>query len=167
MKPGELIRLKERLRPEADRLQLRGTDLESFRAVLEKFRERPVYVIPFTLGAGFVGLWLDTDTADYIFYELNTTPFHQRHIVLHEGSHILRGHGGVDIPELVSSLPLRLDPTMIRSLLGRSAYTEQEEAEAEVLATLIEEDMELSAPPRIKTGEQTAHRIARFIRETR
>lgn len=167
MKSAELARLKGRLRPEADRLQLRGTDIESFRAVLERIRERPVYLVPFTLGAGLLGLWIDTDTADYIFYEQNTTPYHQRHIVLHEGSHILRGHTGIAIPELVSSLPLRLDPKLIRSLLGRSVYSEHEEAEAEVLATLIEEDMELSAPPRIRTGERTADRIARFIRETR
>jgi hypothetical protein len=164
----QLTRLKERLKPVAERLQVRGTDLASFRERLECFRQRPVYFVPFSLGPEVIGLWVATDTADYVFYEQDTTPYHQRHIILHEGSHMLQGHHGPALPDLVSALTLHLDPKLVRSLLCRSVFDEQQEAEAEVLATLIEEHMDEYAPPRFRSaGDQTVKHLAKFLRETR
>jgi hypothetical protein len=142
--------------------------MESFRRLLEELRHRPVYLLPFPLGPEVLGIWIATDTADYIFYEHDTSPYHQRHIVLHEGSHMLRGHQGPALPDLVSSLTPHLDPKLVRSFLCHSVFNEDEEAEAEVLATLIEEQMERSSPPRVRRASDRAiENIARFLRETR
>jgi hypothetical protein len=172
MNPTELARLKEQLRPVAERLRLQGMDIPSFRKLLEDFRQRPVCIFPFPLRSALrsevLGLWWDTDTVDYIYYEQDTTPHHQRHIVLHEGSHILRGHQGPTLPELLSRVAPHLDPKLIRSLLCRSVFDETQEAEAEVLATLIEESMDEYGPLRLRQmGDETVERIARFARETR
>ena len=168
MKPKDLARLRETLRPLAEGLALRGADTDSFRGVLEDVRQRPVYLLPFDLGPEVLGVWMETDTADYIFFEQNTTPYHQRHIVLHEASHMLRGHEGPALPDLVSSLTPHLDPRLVRSLLCHTLFNQDDEAEAEVLATLIEERMDQSSPPRIRrAGDSTVESIARFLRETR
>ena len=142
MNRNQLARLREELRPTAETLPHRGADIESFRQVLEEIRQRPVQLIPRALGPEILGLWLATDTADYIVYELNTSAYHQRHIVYHEGAHMLRGHEGPAIPDLFSTLAPHLDPKLVRSLLCHSVFNESEEAEAEVLATLIEEHFE-------------------------
>ncbi len=167
MKPAQLAQLKEKLRPIAHGLPLEGADVESFRRLLEKVRQRPVYLLPFALGPEVLGLWIATDTADYIFYEHSTSPYHQRHIVLHEGSHILRGHRGRSLPDLVSSLTRYLDRRLVRSLLCcHSVFDDLQEAEAEVLATLIEERLERLALPRLRRGsERSAEGIARLLRE--
>lgn len=170
MNPTHLARLKEQLRPIAEGLQLQGVDIPSFRERLEDFRQRPVYLFPFPLRSALrsevLGLWWDTDTADYIYYEQDTTPHHQRHIVLHEAAHMLRGHQGPTLPELLSRVAPHLDPKLIRSLLCRSVFNEWQEVEAEVLATLIEERIERSAPPRLpETSKQIAEGITRFYLE--
>lgn len=168
MDTRHLASLKEQLRPLVDRLDLTGTDIESFRQYLEVFRQRPVYLLPCPLGHEVFGLWAETDTADVIFYEIATTPYHQRHIVLHEGSHILQGHVGPALHDVAGRVAIHLDPRLIQSLLCRSAFSTQEEAEAEVLATLIEERMDGSTPPRLAKGsERSAEGIARFYREVR
>lgn len=166
MRPAQLAQLKEKLRPIAHGLPLEGADVESFRRLLEKIRQRPVYLLPFALGPEVLGLWIATDTADYIFYEHSASPYHQRHIVLHEGSHILRGHRGRSLPDLVFSLTRHLDRKLVRALLCHSAFDDSQEAEAEVLATLIEERLERLALPRLRRGsERSAQGIARFLRE--
>ena len=168
MKQRQLAQLRKRLRSIAEKLPLRGADLESFRRLLEDLRQRPVYLFPFNLGPDLLGAWIATDTADYICYEHDTTPYHQRHIVLHEGSHILMGHHGPPLTDLVYSLTPHLDPKLVRSLLCHSVFDEQEEAEAEVLSTLIEERLDQASPPRIRNaGGTTVERVARFLRETR
>ena len=168
MKQRQLAQLRKRLRSIAENLPLSGADLESFKRLLEGLRQRPVYLLPFNLGPELLGVWIATDTADYIYYEHDTTPYHQRHIVLHEGSHILMGHHGPALTDLISSLTPHLDPKLVRSFLCHSAFDEQEEAEAEVLSTLIEERLDQASPPRIRNaGGTTVERVARFLRETR
>jgi hypothetical protein len=142
--------------------------MNSIRELLEKLQHRPVYLIPFRLGPDVLGVWLATDTADYVYYEHNTTPYHQRHIVLHEGSHMIRGHQAPALQAQLARLTPHLDPKLVRSLLCHSVYNEREEAEAEVLATLIEEQIEQSDPPLIRrTDEKSIQSIGRFLREAR
>ncbi|MFE2720785.1 hypothetical protein [Kitasatospora sp. NPDC059327] len=90
---------------------------------------------------------ISTDRADYIGYAVDTTALHQQHIVLHEIGHLLCGHtgssgstGGPDGPGLsvtVSrALAPRLPEELVRRVLGRSVYTERQEQEAELFASL-------------------------------
>lgn len=168
MNPKDLAHLKDQLRPVADQFELHGADVESFRRYLEEFRQRPVYLVPQSLGPEIHGLWAATDTADYILFEEATTPYHQRHIVLHEGSHMLQGHVGPSLPELAARLVAHLEPKLVRSLLCRTVFSTQEEAEAEVLATLIEERMDQASATSVSsTSPKTTRDITQFFLRNR
>lgn len=102
-------------------------------------RGRPILVAPLTLtGAAPCGLWLDVDGTDYIFFEADTSPMHQDHIILHELGHVLchRHGGGLDDETLRTLFPA-LDPALVRGALGRTRYSAVEEREAEIFAHLV------------------------------
>ena len=81
---------------------------------------------------------------------------------------MIRGHQAPALPAQLARLTPHLDPKLVRSLLCHSVYNEKEEAEAEVLATLIEEQIEQSGPPLIRrTHERSLQSIGRFLREAR
>ncbi|MGW8763458.1 hypothetical protein ACWGN5_13255 [Streptomyces sp. NPDC055815] len=88
------------------------------------------------------GLLVSLGDADHIFYESSTNALHQKHIILHELAHLLLGHGSTadDTASLgVERLFPGLDPAMVRRLLarGRTDYSQVQEREAELLATMI------------------------------
>ncbi|HTR90381.1 MAG TPA: hypothetical protein VMI73_01425 [Trebonia sp.] len=104
-------------------------DLVEFTARLERRRSRPILLRPFTAAAGMPsGLWIGTDTADYIYYEQGTTPFHRALIVLHEMAHMLLNHRGMGGWEgFASQLAPDVHPSLVRLILGRFGYAEPEE----------------------------------------
>ncbi len=106
-------------------------DLDTFIAEIAARRSRPIARYALPLMGGLPGLWLETDTADLVYYEERTSPLHQQHIVLHELGHILWGHRGVRPAEIG-------DLTLAEwRELRQEHYTRVEEHEAETLATLI------------------------------
>ncbi|MDQ2875310.1 MAG: hypothetical protein M3Y33_11160 [Actinomycetota bacterium] len=115
-------------------------DLGQFIATLVLRRQRLIFLQPFTSGRGDpCGLWIGTDEADYIFCEQGTTPWHKTHIVTHEIAHMLLDHSGGTAAwqNLARLLAPDVDPALARLILGRTAYSTQEEREAETLASLI------------------------------
>jgi hypothetical protein len=96
-------------------------------------------LLPLTSSVGPFGVLVSSANADYVFFAQNTTPVHQRHIAVHELCHLLCGHCSHALPDsdLLTLLMPDVDPRLIETLLGRSAYTVEEEQEAEVLASLI------------------------------
>lgn len=117
----------------------RPFDLAEFTARLERRRNRPIRLRPFSSGQGAAcGLWIATADADYIFAEQDTTPFHRSVIALHEIAHMLLGHGGpVAWQNLARQIAPDVRPALVRLILGRSAYATAEERDAETLASLI------------------------------
>jgi hypothetical protein len=112
-------------------------DLDMFCAGVAEWRGRPLqrHPVPGLSGSAPCGVWIGTDRADHVFYDPGTSPLHAEHIVLHELAHILSGHGGVD-GALGRLLP-DLDPAAARRVLGRVSYTDRQEREAEMMASLI------------------------------
>lgn len=114
-------------------------DVRSFCDAVGDRRGRPIRLCPVTSQAGPCGLWAAGSGVDYIFYERSTSLLHQEHIILHEVSHLLCGHR----PALVSDeercrlLFPDLDNAMVQQILARTAYPDEEEQEAELLASLI------------------------------
>lgn len=101
-------------------------------------RQRPIRLVPYALPAsGPFGLWIGTETADYIFYQINTTRIHQDHIILHEVGHIFAGHDKDDIDQHLQSAMPDISPETIRRALQRTYYDTTEEREAEMFATII------------------------------
>ena len=114
-------------------------DLGQFVTGLERQRDRPIRLRPFSSGPGCpCGLWIGTNNADYIYHEAGTTPFHATHIALHEVAHMLLDHRHTAAwDQLISLLAPDVDQALIQLILGRSAYSTAEEREAETLATFI------------------------------
>ncbi|MFE5857822.1 hypothetical protein ACFQ61_31985 [Streptomyces sp. NPDC056500] len=109
--------------------------------------------MPIARLTGVCGLWIATDAADIVFYEQETTPSHQEHIVLHELSHVLCDHYPVsmNLAAQAEELLPSLDPALVQRVLGRAGYSTDEEREAEMLATLIRQ--------RVHTGTTLADRL--------
>jgi hypothetical protein len=102
-------------------------------------RGRPIVLWPVVRRPGMCGLWAAMPARDYIFYESDTSPVHQAHIILHELAHLIWGHQSAHILDLdlLQSLLPDLDPAMLETVLRRAQYDTNEEREAEVLASLL------------------------------
>lgn len=85
------------------------------------------------------GMCISTPTADYVFFHTRTSGPHRLQIILHEIGHLLCDHTpSVVLDEETSRiLAPDLDPGMIRRMLARTHYMREEEAAAEMIATLI------------------------------
>jgi hypothetical protein len=69
-------------------------DLGQFVTGLERRRDRPIRLRPFSSGPGCpCGQWIGTTNADYSYHEAGITPFHATHATV-------RGFGGlVAVPD--------------------------------------------------------------------
>ncbi len=151
----DLKRLRQRCMTKLNELPLPVPfDIASFCDVLSRHQGRPIVLHGITSQAGMCGLWIATPDADHIFYERDTTPLHQEHIILHELSHVLCGHSA-PLPHTEWSRVLLpdLDVKMIQTVLKRAAYSADEEREAELLASLILERAGRSPVPSMPSVE--------------
>lgn len=114
-------------------------DAATFCDALAARRGRPIVLQSIVARGGPFGFWVPTPDRDYIFYERETSDWHQEHIVLHEACHMLWGHEPTPItaPDLAQLLVPSISPDTVRRMLQRRAYPEEQEHEAELLATLI------------------------------
>ncbi|WP_435612823.1 hypothetical protein [Streptomyces sp. bgisy159] len=163
----------------------RPLTIDALCAAIERRHGRPLTLSPLPEDAGatahLCGLWISLGHADHIFYETSTSDLHQRHIILHELSHLLLDHttpgheddgdgggGGVGhLPGMESLFP-DLDPAMVRRLLarGRTDYTELQEQQAELMATLIHQRSAGHGPdglPPAADGSEVLGRLARAL----
>ncbi|WP_371500961.1 ParH-like protein [Kitasatospora sp. NBC_00374] len=115
-------------------------EITGFLGALSEQLDRPIELIPLPTGVRApCGLLVSTDRADYIGFPTDTTPLHQQHIVLHEVGHLLCGHrGGLARADDATAGPLfpHLSGELIRRVLGRTVYSELQEQEAELFASL-------------------------------
>jgi Zn-dependent peptidase ImmA (M78 family) len=113
-------------------------DTEIFTSAIADRRGRPIVLQPMPLLGETFGAWIEESSVDVVFYEQHTTPLHQQHIILHELGHILCNHQGIEADELsASSLPDAGQSGKRLRALRDGRYTEEEEREAEMIATLI------------------------------
>lgn len=115
-------------------------DFRTFAKGLGADPDRPIELIPVTTEPTKpCGLLVSTDLADYIFYAANTTPLHQLHIQCHELAHLVLGHAGTAAldTQVTALLMPSLPASVIERVLGRTVYSETEEHDAELLASLI------------------------------
>lgn len=121
---------------------------EKFLAALGEWRGRPIQLVPVasTLLPGTLepgrgtpcGLWLDCTDVDVFAYAEGTTDFHIDQIIAHETGHMVLDHnagtaGLMGVRQLLPSI----DPAMVRRVLGRSEFADDQEDEAELFADLL------------------------------
>lgn len=140
-------------------------DVWSLRDRLVQQRGRPITLQPIASEAGLLGLWVATDAADVIFYAADTSSLHQQHIILHELSHLLCGHQVLppSDPAYLQLLLPDISPETIWRVLGRAAYSTDEEREAELLASLILERAAESLVESPPTDPASAEALRRLI----
>ncbi|GIJ45067.1 hypothetical protein Val02_19530 [Virgisporangium aliadipatigenens] len=113
-------------------------------------RGRPIHLIPMAMPATHpCGFWVATHEADFILYEADTSRTHQEHIVAHELAHLICCHRGTVTLDEASARILfpDVDPQVVRDMLGRAAYTDDQEREAEVMASVLLERLSRPEPP--------------------
>ncbi|MCE7002023.1 hypothetical protein LWC34_04140 [Kibdelosporangium philippinense] len=131
---------------------------EAMCEVIAEHRGRRLYLHPMPelddVEGAPCGMWLATDVADHIFVERQTSPFHQEHIILHEIGHMLCGHAMPALSETaVSAEPGDpVDPAIVHGALTRTSYTNYQEREAEMVATLVLESIGRLPAPTPFTG---------------
>ncbi|HET9516686.1 MAG TPA: hypothetical protein VFO77_03050 [Actinoplanes sp.] len=114
-------------------------DLGTLISRVADWRGRPIHLLPYDHLAGAVcGLWLALPDADVIGFA-RTTPLLEEHTVLHELGHMLCDHRGTGDPgsDVARQLTPDLDPALVRRFLGRTSYSDTDEQQAEMIATLI------------------------------
>ncbi|MEU4203854.1 hypothetical protein [Streptomyces sp. NPDC045470] len=118
-------------------------------------RDRPLRLLtlPTPTGLGMpTGMWLATEEGDYVFYDAQTSPLHQEHIILHEIGHLVCDHRmAVEDPRLFRHIDIG-DPASIRRALGRTRYSDRQEQEAEMIASLILEGAGRVPAPTLLSG---------------
>jgi hypothetical protein len=125
-------------------------------------RGRPIRLVPMEMRAfDPYGLWIASADTDFICYEANTSKHHQEHIIAHELGHMICCHRGVVRPDekTMKLLFPDLSPHLIRGLLHRTGYSDIEEEEAEIMASLImaiAEHHAVSPPPGVLSGLESA-----------
>lgn len=84
------------------------------------------------------GMVVQFATEDVVFVEPRDWVY-RVHVVMHEVAHLVCGHRG-DAPGLADlRLFPHLDPSMVRTALGRARYNESQEREAEAMASILTE----------------------------
>jgi hypothetical protein len=115
-------------------------DLTALCEHLSQRRSRKISLLPMPLGVDRpCGLWLSMADTDLIAYEANTARMHQEHIIAHELAHIIcehRSNEAINTADAQLLFP-DLDPGLVREMLHRSHYSNDQEQEAEVMATML------------------------------
>lgn len=133
--------LVRRCRSIDDGLRLpEGFDEDDLLACVSGIRGRRIELMQVTARDDLpCGLLIATGQADYILCNADTGPLHRRHILTHELAHLLFDHVGSAAVRLASAKVLmpHLAPALVDRVLGRTVYTEPQEREAELLASMI------------------------------
>lgn len=134
---AELAEVEARCDQILERLGLpTSCDITTFCRHVARDRQRPISLKPVpmdNLGQAVTGLWLAFPGRDVITYERNTTALHQVHIILHELCHLLCGHR----PARQQVMAMLFPSLSMSGLLRSGCYSQQEEREAELLASRI------------------------------
>ncbi|MDT3397277.1 ParH-like protein [Streptomyces sp. B1866] len=139
-------------------------DVDEMLRLLAEQRGRAIHLVPWKLPAdSLCGMWAATPSADYLFYEQDTTPAHQDHIKLHEMGHMLLSHGpnrplrAALARTLLSDLPAKTLPLV----LGQPRYSDPEERLAETFASLVLTEVSRRLP---ETGSAVSQEAAEAVR---
>lgn len=146
---------------------------------LGEARGRPIelYEYPIEVPGPF-GLWFRLRDRDAIFYQQESVPWHQDHIILHELGHLLRGHpSDAGVLDSATAAIRRNPPAGLEWDNGedgddgngdgrrrrRTCYDDRYEREAELYATIIQEwGSVLTADP-LPAGDPAERRISQSL----
>lgn len=109
-------------------------DIERFVAAVGERRGQPILLFPHSFSSGPTGICVRGDGIDMIYYRRDAPPGLRTLIILHELAHILCDHAGV---ALAGETALAHLPLPSPHGLRRTVFTNDDEREAEMMASLI------------------------------
>lgn len=119
-------------------LELPVPTIEAFFHALGTRLDRRFILCPMDTPTGMCGLWVETIfDFDVFFYERDTTPLHRALMLGHEAAHLVFGHHSAKVTREVAARLLGLDVRLVRRVLARTTYTDEQERLAEVFGTLV------------------------------
>jgi Family of unknown function (DUF6545) len=121
---------------------------EKFWRHVRRESHRAIELVPVdTEPGGPSGMWCRTAETDYLYYERQTSPFHQAHILRHLAARLLlNNQSGLTLdPALVPDL----SPRLVRLILGDDVQVSQADAAAENLA-IVSLERTNRRPSRVK-----------------
>lgn len=92
------------------------------------------------------GMWLATDTTDYLFYDEGVSQAYTEIVAGHEIAHILKHRDTKESLKIsnLGGLITDIDPATARLILGRTHYTKPDEFEAEMIGSYLQEHVRRS-----------------------
>jgi hypothetical protein len=122
-------------------------ELEEFRACLQRHSGRPVHLVPASLPAGSPsGVCCRTAGADYLYYEGQTSSFHQAHILVCLAAHVILD--GELRPRVDPRLTPDVSPQLAELMLGAMDCAPVGERDAERFAVrALDRAGVLACPP--------------------
>lgn len=115
-------------------------DINDFVAWLSGVRQRRIVLLPYPTPATVDGLWLTSDTTEFIIYSNRLTGVHRDHVILHEIGHFFLGHETLNIDEVGSIDDILSDPPEDSVAMRKFALvplSKEAEIEAETFAILV------------------------------
>lgn len=117
--------------------------MDGFIEWVQTYIGRQIRFIPWEMPPGMFGVWMSDaeQPVEHVFIDKSAAPLHKVHIQLHELSHILCNHPTMRLTRadmqtlLVASME---QPAVLSEALLRAPAKEEMEAEAEMLAALIQ-----------------------------
>ncbi|MYY05529.1 MULTISPECIES: toxin [unclassified Streptomyces] len=106
---------------------------------LSERRGRPIHLVPMAIPRNSVnGMWLATGAADFVIYAASASRSHQEHIIAHELGHIMCDHQSLSNTDddILTKLFPDISPAVVRRVLQRNKYSDRNEQEAEMIASL-------------------------------
>ncbi|MCT7373357.1 hypothetical protein [Mycolicibacterium llatzerense] len=128
------------------------TAVDDIREVAGRISGRDIQLLPYRLsGSGVHGMLVRTGPTDYVVFDSETTTMHREHIILHELSHVLCGHSAAG-------------HTGLGEVLRRENYLDDQEIEAETLASIMGQRVRRGAPQSISISNANLGRILASLR---
>ncbi len=148
-------------------------DIKTFCANLTLLIDKPVHLLPQTPhesdsnGSYSCGSCYSTKEGHYIAYEHATSQLHQEHIILHEIGHLLFEHvGGKRENFPARLLHPDLDPKMVDGFFRRTVYLEDNEIEAELIASMIQTRIQRRVPLRDHEVTPEVAKLVKMLNST-
>ncbi len=136
-------------------------EVPNFLRHVSEHRGRPLQVYYRPLSPGLFGCWWSTEYMDHIVVSSNLHPIHQIHTLLHETGHILLGHRGKNLAdllgkELVRELGFSMGDGHLRTKQNTLQERDPQEREAEQFVLLVQRELVMAQRLHELYGEPTS-----------
>lgn len=147
---------------EGVRLQ-RPFTVDSFCEALAAKRGRPIVLREMPDGGQLgapCGLWVAYRHEDHIWHVKATSQRHRGQVILHEIAHMLLDHqSDAGRSGLLAALPPEISPARVRRVFGRTDYSTEQEHDAELAGSILDEIIDSLPTARSTSREGLVTRV--------